>query len=392
MNCNLSLSGSAFLKEIVYLDNSSTTKPSPAAVAAVERALCESWGNPSSLHGLGISAELEVSAARAALARALGAEENEIYFTASGTESDNTAILGAARALKKRGRRIVTTAAEHHAVLNTVARLEDDGFEVVRIVPDQSGNISERALLEAVTSDTVLVSIMLVNNETGAIFPVSAAAEAIRRVGAPALLHCDAVQAFGKMAVNVKRLGVDLLTVSGHKLHAPKGVGALYVRRGVHIPALITGGGQEKGLRSGTEAVPAICGFGAAIKELGDPAGHLKLQQELFDYALQRLTRDAGAVVNSPQNGLPYILNVSFEGYRSETMLHFLEARGIYVSSGSACAKGGGSHVLTAMGLPPSRVDSALRISFSRDNTKADIDRLTEAVCEAKERLKRTRI
>lgn len=380
------------MKDTIYLDNSSTTKPCEQAVAAATAAMCDNWGNPSSLHELGVAAELAVTDARRVTASAVGAAENEIYFTASGTESDNTAVISAAQALKKRGKRIVTTAIEHHAVLNTVDRLENEGFEVIRLKPGKDGNISVQDIYDAVNDETVLVSMMLVNNETGAILPVGSAHSAIKQAGAPALLHCDAVQAFGKLPIDVKRLGVDLLTVSGHKIHAPKGVGALYVRRGVHIPPLITGGGQERGLRSGTEAVPNICGFGAAVKALPELLGQMKLQQELFDYAAEKLARQAGAVINSPDGCLPYILNVSLEGFRSETLLHFLEAKGIYVSSGSACAKGQGSHVLNAMGLSRARVDGALRISFSRYNTKSDVDKLTAALCEAITKLRKARL
>ncbi len=382
------INGSALLENIAYLDNSSTTRPCPSSVEAVCEALNNNWGNPSSLHILGVNSELAVTDVREAVARSIGATSQEIYFTAGGTEGDNIAILGAARALKKRGKRIVTTQIEHHAVLETVKMLEEEGFEVVYLKPDKWGFISEDDVRSAVTADTALVSMMLVNNEVGSVLPVRSAADAIKAVGAPAYLHCDAVQGYGKLEIDVKKLGVDLLTVSGHKVHAPKGVGALYVRKGVNIKPIIAGGGQEKGLRSGTEAVPAICGFGAAVSEMTDIKGNLQKIAQLRDYTAKRLRDELGCVINSHENALPYVLNASLVGFRSETLLHFLEAKGVFVSSGSACAKGQGSYVLLSMGLPRSRVDSAIRISFSKYSTKEEADRLVEALKDAATRLK----
>ncbi len=379
------------MENTAYLDNSSTTRPCPQAVEAVVEALNNNWGNPSSLHLLGVNAELAVTSARETVAHSLGANPQELYFTSGGTEGDNMAILGAARALKKRGKRIVTTEIEHHAVLETVKALEDDGFEVVYLKPNADGSISEQQIFDAVTPNTILVSMMLVNNEVGSVLPVKAAAEAIKRSGASAYLHCDAVQAYGKMKIDVRALGVDLLTVSGHKIHAPKGVGALYVRKGVNIKPVINGGGQEKGLRSGTEAVPNICGFAAAVETVGGIDENLKNVTELRDYTAKRLIEELGCQINSPKNALPYVLNASMVGYRSETLLHFLEAQGVYVSSGSACSKGRGSYVLRSMGLSQPLVDSALRISFSRYNTKEDADRLVSALGCAAARLRRVK-
>ncbi len=380
------------MNNFAYLDNSSTTKPCEAATRAVCTALEENWGNPSSLHIMGVNSEMAVSDARAAVARALGAHEKEIYFTSGGTEGDNLAIFGAARALEKRGKRIVTTEIEHHAVLEAVDALGESGFEIVKIKPDAFGNISPDDIKAAVNKDTILVSVMLVNNEVGSTLPVAACREAISAAGAPALLHCDAVQAFGKIPIDVKRLGVDMLTVSGHKVHAPKGVGALYVKNGVNIRPQLLGGGQEKGVRSGTEAVPAICGFGAAVGELPNLNAQLEKIRELRDYTENRLNAALDCVINSPADALPFVLNVSVLGYRSETLLHFLEGRGVYVSSGSACSKGAGSYVLRSMGLSRERVDSALRISFSRYSTKDDADALVAALVEAAGRLRKARI
>lgn len=375
------------MEHIAYLDNSSTTKPSKRAVQYITRALESNWGNPSSLHRIGMEAEIALNDARECIARTVNARSDEIFFTGSGTEANNTAILSVLKA-KSRGGRIVTTAIEHPSVLETAKRLGDYGFEVVCLKPDNNGIIPLSALENALTDNTLLVSMMLVNNETGAIQPVREAAALTKRIAPLALFHSDAVQGYGKLPVNVKQLGVDLLSASGHKIHGPKGIGFLYCKKGVHISPLITGGGQERGMRSGTESTPLIMGLMGAAEELVKPETQLKKQQELFDYTKDRLVK-IGAVINSPEGCLPYILNVSLLGYRSETLLHFLESRNIFVSSGSACAKGHGSYVLNEMGLDRKRVDSALRISFSRYNTKEDTDMLVTALEEAKNQLRK---
>lgn len=366
----------------VYLDNSATTKPCRRAVERMTRSLTETWGNPSSLHALGVEAEREQGAARAAVAGRLFCRPDEIIFTGGGTEANNLALFGGAGAGKRRGRRIVTTAIEHPSVLETASALEKQGFEVIRLSPGPDGKIPEESFFGAVDETTVLVSVMLVNNETGAVQPVKSAAAAIKRAGAPALLHCDGVQAFGKLPFRPDELGVDLLSLSAHKIHGPKGAGALYKRKPVHLLPTVYGGGQEKGFRSGTEATPAIAGLLGALEELPDPRTLLPEITRLRDYAVGRL-RDTGLVeFNSPADAFPYILNISVPGFRSEILLHFLESKEIYVSSGSACSGGKGSYVLRQMGLPLSRVDSALRISFSRENTPEDIDRLAGALSE----------
>lgn len=375
------------MEHIAYLDNSSTTKPSKRAVQYITRALESNWGNPSSLHRIGMEAEIALNDARECIARTVNARADEIFFTGSGTEANNTALLSVLKA-KSRGGRIITTAIEHPSVLETVKRLEDYGFEVVCLKPDNNGIIPLSALENALTDNTLLVSMMLVNNETGAIQPVREAAALTKRIAPLALFHSDAVQGYGKLPVNVNRLGVDLLSASGHKINGPKGIGFLYCKKGVRINPLITGGGQERGMRSGTESVPLIMGLMGAAEELLKPEIQLKKQQELFDYTKDRLVK-IGAVINSPEGCLPYILNISLVGYRSETLLHFLESRNVFVSSGSACAKGHGSYVLNEMGLDRKRVDSALRISFSRYNTKEDSDMLVTALEEAKKQLRK---
>ena len=375
------------MENIVYLDNSATTKPCKKTIEYMTKSLSENWGNPSSLHSVGISAEDDLISCKDACATLLSCRSDEIYFTGSGTEANNLAITGAIRARAKRGNRIVTTATEHPSVLNTIKQFEEQGFEVIYLKPENNGAISKESIKNAITDKTIFVSIMLVNNETGAINPVAFAREAIKAANAPALLHCDAVQGFGKMEVKPSGLGVDLLTFSGHKIHGPKGIGVLYRKKGVHIVPQMLGGNQQEGLRSGTEPMPLICGLNGALLELSDIKGQLHKTRELWNYAKEKLS--PFVKINSTDEGLPYILNISVVGYRSETILHFLDAKGIFVSSGSACAKGELSHTLTAMGLNKSEIDSAIRISFSRYNTAHDIDRLVEGLKEATQKLKR---
>lgn len=362
-----------YLSEL-YFDNSSTTRVCRASAEKVMETMTENYGNPSSLHSLGFRAERAMDEARTAVAARLGAEKEEIYFTSGGTESNNLALFGAAHALRRRGNHIVTTQIEHPSVLNVMRRLEQEGYEVTYLKPDPFGRITAEQIRGAVDEKTVLVSLMCVNNEVGSILPVEAAAQAVRSAGAPALVHADAVQAFGKLPLNPRRAGIDLLSVSAHKIHGPKGVGALYVRRGVHLEPRVFGGGQEKDVRPGTEAMPLIAGFGAAAGALPDVQAELRAMKELNSYCRGELQKIGGIEFNSAPDALPYILNLSALGVRAETMLHFLSDHGIFVSSGSACAKGRASHVLSAMGLPRERIASALRLSFSRYNTKEEID------------------
>lgn len=368
--------------EEIYFDNSATTRVCDEAAAKAAEMMTKNYGNPSSLHAMGFRAEQELRAAREAVADQLGAKPEEIYFTSGGTESNNIALFGAAHARKKRGNRIVTTQVEHPSVLNAVKRLEQEGFEVVRLKPDRQGKIAPEAVREAVTPETILVSMMAVNNEVGSILPVEAAADAIEEKQAPALLHIDAVQAFGKLPLRVHRLRADLMSVSAHKIHGPKGVGALFVRRGAHIEPLTYGGGQEKDMRPGTESMPLIAAFGAAVRALPDAEAELTVMRKLNESLRSELAKLPGITVNSPEDALPYILNFSAGGVRAETMLHFLSERGIYVSSGSACSKGRASHVLTAMDLPRERIASALRLSFCRFNTEEEMQKFAAALSD----------
>ena len=376
---------------MVYLDNSATTKPSQKAVDYITDALVRNWGNPSSLHMLGFEAEMLMNKARDVVAKSISASSDEIIFTGSGTEANNTAIM-TAHFKKSGGNKIITTAVEHPSVLNTVKRLENDGFEIVRLGIGRDGKISLSELESKLDSKTVLVSIMLVNNEIGTIQPLDEAVKLIRRLAPRALIHTDAVQAYGKIPINVKKTGVDLLSASGHKIHGPKGIGFLYCKKGVALAPFITGGGQEKGRRSGTEAVPSIAGLLGAVEDLPNIKTQYEKMCELRDWAVGMFKESGFININSPHDAIPYILNISVPGYRSETLLHFLENKEIYVSSGSACAKGEQSYVLSALGLDRTHSDSALRISFSRYNKKEDITLLISGLKEATQRLTRSKI
>lgn len=371
-----------------YLDNSATTKPCDECVSAVMNMLTDNFGNPSSLHNLGINAMKEIILARGAIADSLGVDKDEIIFTSGATEANNMALFGAAKAKKRFGNRIVTTAIEHESVLESAKELEKQGFEVVFLKPDIHGNISEEQLFEAVNKDTILVSMMYINNEVGTIMPVKSVAKAVKRAGAPALIHIDCVQAYGKVNINPKKLGADLVSITAHKIHGPKGVGALYVNKSANLTdqnfARTFGGEQEKRLRPGTECSPLIAGFGAAVRALPNANEQKKKIKELNLYAREKLSKIDGIVFNNDENTSPYILNVYVPTFmRSQTVLQELSANYyVFVSNGSACAKGKKSHVLTAMGLPNEIIDKSIRISFSRFNTKEDVDLLASSLDE----------
>ncbi|MBQ2487808.1 MAG: cysteine desulfurase [Ruminococcus sp.] len=375
---------------MIYLDNSATTVPEKAVADKIYEMLTEKFGNPSSFHRAGLDAYAEVKTARAAIAKALSCEEEEIVFTSGGTEANNLAVFGAAEALKRRGNRIVTTEIEHESVLEAVNELEMQGFEVIRLAPDKEGNITPTQLEEAINEKTILVSVMYVNNEVGSILPVTAIQKAVKKAGAPALIHLDCVQAFGKLPVKPKKLGADLVTVTAHKIHGPKGTGALYIRKGVRIVPRQHGGAQERKIRPGTEAAPLIAAFGAATaiacEREGLNARYERIRQ-LRDYAVDRLRQLDGIVINSPENALPYIVNFSTCRVKAETMLNYLSERGIYVSGGSACAKGEPSHVIKALRLPRDAADSAIRVSFCGSSTAEEVDALIHAVSDGLGRL-----
>ena len=365
-----------------YLDNSATTKVCEKAKEAMLYALENCWGNPSSLHEKGIEAEGLLLKAGETLAKALSCTKEEIIFTSGGTEGNNLAILGGARANKRKGNRVITSAIEHPSVQKSFEKLSQEGFEVIYIGTDEKGHLDMNTLTEAINEKTVLVSIMAVNNEVGTIEPVSEIARIIKLKNSPALFHIDAVQAFGKIPLNVKKLGADLMTVSSHKIHGPKGVGALFVKKGTKLIPNALGGSQGREIRPGTEPVPAIAGFMGATQDLTVNASLEKITA-LRDYFKEELMKRDGIEINSPDDALPYIINISLPGYRSETLLNFLSDTGIYVSSGSACAKGHKSHVLTAMGLPDRIIDSSLRISLSRFTEKEELDFFLESIDKA---------
>lgn len=374
-----------------YLDNSATTAVCPQAIEKINFALCECWGNPSSLHRKGIEADNMLIEARESVAKRLSCKPEEIYFTSGGTEGNNIVLQGVARSMKRKGKRIVTTCVEHPSVGETASFLEKEGFEVIRLSVDSEGRINEDELFNAVTPDTILVSIMAVNNETGTIQPVEKAKLAVLRAHSPALIHCDAVQAFGKLPLKPSAMGVDLMTISSHKVHGPKGVGALYIKKGVKISPLVYGGSQEQKLRPGTQPLPAIAGFGAAVKAMPNISAQLEKTKELRDYMVNRLLELPDVVINSPKDALPYVTNFSVVGINSEPMLNFLSSKGIYVSSGSACAKGHVSFVLKNMGLSDERMKSPLRVSFSRFTTKQEIDMLVDAIEEGQKTIRKNK-
>ena len=374
---------------MIYLDNSATTAVCREAVERMTSVMTEQYGNPSSLHTLGIDAQREVTRARGEVASLIGAKPEQVVFVSGGTEANNIAILGGAEARIRQPHVVVTTAIEHPSVAACFDRLEAQGWTVIRVQPEADGSISPEAIERACTSDTTLVSVMAVNNETGAQMDIPSIAARVRRVSPRALIHTDAVQAAGKILLRAEKWGVDLLSVSSHKLHGPKGVGALYIRKGVRVLPRIFGGGQENGLRSGTEPVPAIAGFGAAAAAVPPFIEQTRQYETLKAYLLEELGSHPDVRFHTPPGGVPYIVNLSLVGFRSETVLHFLAQRGIFVSSGSACAKGKHSTVLTAMGVPAAEIDSSLRISFCRDNTREDIHSLCEALREAAATLQR---
>ena len=371
-----------------YLDNAATTPVRQEAAQAALQAMTEGWGNPSSRYSLGTQAAEQVKTWRKQVADALGCQPNELYFTSCGSEGDNWAIQAAVELGRHKGKHIITSALEHSAVLEPCKALERQGYEVTYLKPDKNGMLSMEELAAALRPDTVLVSMMLVNNELGTVNPIREVANLIKRSGSPALLHCDAVQGFLKVPFTVKELGADFVAVSGHKIHAPKGIGALYVRNGLKVSPMIRGGGQENGLRSGTEATAQIAAFAAAVQAGKDNLERdLAHMAEMKAYAAQTLQEKVSGLILVGEGTAPHILPISMPGYKSEVVLRFLSDRGVYVSSGSACHKGKPSHVYAALGLQKKILDGVLRISFSYDTTREDIDALAEGLVAAQKGL-----
>ncbi len=368
----------------IYLDHAATTPVCPAAAQAALEVMTGQFGNPSSLYPLGKAAAERRDADRAAIARALGCEPKELFFTSCGTEGDNWAIRAAVALGERRGRHIVTTAVEHAAVLEPMKALQRQGFEVTFLRPDRTGHIPPEAVAEAVRADTILVSMMLVNNETGALLPVRAAADAIAAKGAPALLHTDAVQGFLKVPFTPAGLGADLVTLCAHKIRGPKGVGALYVRKALipKVEPLLLGGGQEGGLRPGTEPTAQIAAFAAAVRAWGD--GTADKIRAVKDYAAATLAAIPGVVLIS-RGDAPHILALSLPDFSGQSVVEALGGQGVCISSGSACHRGKPSHVFAAMPLPPKVRLGAIRVSFGPDSSCREVDelaRLLRHICE----------
>ena len=363
---------------MIYLDNAATTRPCAEAVAAVNDALTARWGNPSAVHRLGIEAARLLRAARQDVAEAMGAETERVFFTSGGTEADNWAIFSAAERLGKRGRHIVTTAVEHHAVLHPMQKLEQQGFSVTYLQPDAEGRVSLEALQAALRPDTCLVSVMCANNEIGSVLPIAEIGAVCRERGV--LFHTDAVQGFFKVPFRARTLGADLISVSAHKVHGIKGAGALYIRPGLSLPPFVLGGGQESGLRSGTEGLPAIAAFAAACRAaLPKRTESIARQRRLLAQAQELLRAIDGVQLLGAQEA-PHILNLAVPGVRSQGLINALQERDIYVSAGSACSKGHRSHVLEAMGVDAAWIDGSVRVSLSDETTEDDIRALAEAL------------
>ena len=366
---------------MIYLDNSATTKPCQEAVEAMTQALTAGWANPSALYSFGIDAAKALREARTKVAAAMGAETDRVFFTSGGTEADNWAIFGTAKRFGKKNKHIVTTAIEHHAVLNCMKELEAQGFDVTYLQPDALGRITAADLKAALRKDTILVSIMMVNNEVGSVMPIAQMAKLTHKLCPDAIFHTDAVQGFLKVPFAAKTLGADLITVSSHKIHGPKGAGALYITpRLKSFPPLLYGGGQESNFRSGTEATPAIFGFAAACEaEKATLQGDIQQEKALLDGLVEKLSAVRGVVINGAHEA-PHILSLSIPGVPTQNTINILQDAGICVSAGSACAKGHRSHTLTAMKLSPETMDGSFRVSLCRDTTAEELDRLVEVI------------
>ena len=362
---------------MIYLDNSATTKPCKEAVEAMTLAMTENWGNPSALYDFGIDSAHLLRDARHKVAAALGAEPDRVFFTSGGTEADNWAIHGTVKRFGKRGKHIITTAIEHHAILHPMKELEAQGFEVTYLQPDKDGRITVDALKAALRKDTILVSIMMVNNEVGSVMPITQMAKLVKRICPNAIFHTDAVQGFLKVPFSAKTLGADLISISSHKVHGPKGAGALYISPKLKsFPAMLLGGGQEQNYRSGTEGTPAIFSFAAACA-----AGNatfkedISREKELLSGLAEDISRLDGVCINGCHEA-PHVLSLSIPGVPTQNTINILQDAGICVSAGSACAKGHRSHVLEAMNLSPEVMDGSFRVSISRETTPEELNKL----------------
>lgn len=380
----------------VYLDNSATTRAYESVGDVVRKVMCEDYGNPSSMHKKGVDAEHYIKEAKESLAKLMKVQEKEIFFTSGGTESDNLALIGAARANHRAGKHLITSSIEHPAILNTMHYLEEEGYRVTFLPVDQYGRIRLDALKEALCEETILVSIMYVNNEVGSVQPIEEAASIVKAYNKNILFHVDAVQGFGKYRIYPKKMKIDMLSLSGHKIHGPKGVGAIYIDEKVKIKPIVFGGEQQKNVRSGTENVPGIAGLSEAAKEiyrdLDKKVAHMR---ELKEYFIENVTKIENTTIHGlyDETSAPHIISVGFAGIRSEVLLHALEDKGIYVSSGSACASNHPqiSGVLRGIGAKKEYLDATLRFSMSEFTTKEEIDYTLETLYNLVPMLRRYR-
>ena len=366
---------------MIYFDNSATTRPCKEAVEAMTLAMTQNWANPSALYGFGIDAAKELRVARQQVAAAMGAEPDRVFFTSGGTEADNWAIFGTVKRLGKRGKHIITTAIEHHAVLNCMKELEAQGYEVTYLQPDSMGCVTAQQLKAALRPDTILVSIMMVNNEVGSVMPIAQMAKLTHKLCPNAIFHTDAVQGFLKIPFSAKMLGADLISVSSHKIHGPKGAGALYISPKLKFfPPMIYGGGQESGYRSGTEGTPAIAGFAAACAACAATVtADIAHESALLAKLVEKISSLEQIQINGAHQA-PHILSLSIPGVPTQNTINILQDHEICVSAGSACAKGHRSHTLTAMNLSPQVLDSSFRVSLSRETTEEDLDALVAGI------------
>lgn len=378
---------------MIYLDNAATTPVNPEVAKVIYDSMLTTFANPSSLYSAGAKSEAEMNRARATVASCINAKPNEMYFTASASESNNIAIYGMALARKNWGKKLITTGYEHPAVRYPFEFLREQGFEIVYIDPESDGTIDENKVIDAVDKQTSMVCLIHVNNETGAIVDIEKVAKGVKAKNSRTVVHIDATQSFLKYPIDVKKLPIDSLSFSAQKINGPKGIGGLYLKSGTNIKAVFAGGGQEGGIRSGTENIHYIQGLAKACEIMRpEMAKHMAMYKKLHDRLLDGLKQFDNAVINSPENRAPFTVNISFLGYRSETLLHFLDQTcGICVSSGSACSKGNRSHTLSHMHLSNDRIDSALRISFGVQNTESDVDALLDGLKLAKEKLQKVK-
>lgn len=371
-----------------YLDNSATTFVIKEAADVAYKVMTEAFGNPSSVHKMGIDAERILENSRKMISDALCVKKDEVFFTSGGTESINTALLGAAHKNSRLGKHIISSEVEHAATLNTLKELTSKGFEVTLLKPNVDGSINFDDFKKAYREDTILVSLMMINNETGAGFPINEIGAFLKNK--KTVFHVDAVQGFLREKMNVSKMNVDLMSISGHKIGAPKGIGALYIKKGTKIPPFILGGGQEKGQRSGTEPLPNIAAFAEAVRIRNENFEEdFKKVQELRDYLEEKIIKNFDFAKINGKSSVPHVLNVSFLGCKSEVLLRVLGDKGVYVSAGSACSKGKKSHVLSAMGIESNVIDSAIRVSFSPYNKKEDIDAFIDGVKKGAAMLRR---